>query len=349
MASLSTDKDGKRRILFVHPKTGNRKAIHLGKIPKKSAESICTRIEFLIVSIKTGTPLEPDTATWLGGLESHLYEKLAAVELVSPRESKEATTISSFLTEYTESRIDLKPATKVIWGHTQRNLIDHFGANFDMALVSEGDAEDFKMFLVSEKLAPTTIHKRLQVARMFFRAARKRKLISANPFADVTAKAVMPSDRQQFVTREQTEKLLAVCDPTWRMIVALCRFAGMRCPSEVLSLRWENVLWDSRKIVVQSPKTEHHPGKDCRVIPIFPELKTLLDEAHELAEDGAEYVVGGGYLQASQSPQGWRNCNLRTQFERLIKRAGLKPWPKLFQALRASRETELAADFRSTS
>jgi hypothetical protein len=43
--------------------------------------------------------------------------------------------------------------------------------------------------------------------------------------------------------------------------------------------------------------------------------------------------------------RGWRSCNLRTQFERLIKRAGLKPWPRLFHNLRSSRETELAAEY----
>ncbi len=36
--------------------------------------------------------------------------------------------------------------------------------------------------------------------------------------------------------------------------------------------------------------------------------------------------------------------NLRTQFERIIKRAGVEPYPKLFQNLRASRETELLAE-----
>ncbi len=38
------------------------------------------------------------------------------------------------------------------------------------------------------------------------------------------------------------------------------------------------------------------------------------------------------------------NANLRTQFVRIINRAGLKPWPKLFQNLRATRETELAGE-----
>ena len=39
------------------------------------------------------------------------------------------------------------------------------------------------------------------------------------------------------------------------------------------------------------------------------------------------------------------NANLRTQLERIIRRAGLKPWPKPFQNCRSTRETELAERF----
>jgi hypothetical protein len=39
------------------------------------------------------------------------------------------------------------------------------------------------------------------------------------------------------------------------------------------------------------------------------------------------------------------NVNLRQQLKRIIKRAGLEPWPKLFQNLRSSRQTELAEKF----
>lgn len=46
-------------------------------------------------------------------------------------------------------------------------------------------------------------------------------------------------------------------------------------------------------------------------------------------------------VQENRSQQAGQGCNLRTQFIRLIKRAGLVPWPKLFQAMRATRETEL--------
>ena len=40
-----------------------------------------------------------------------------------------------------------------------------------------------------------------------------------------------------------------------------------------------------------------------------------------------------------------RNSNLRTQLERIIGKAGLTAWPKLFQNLRSTRETELAERF----
>ena len=60
------------------------------------------------------------------------------------------------------------------------------------------------------------------------------------------------------------------------------------------------------------------------------------------------YVVGGPqgdkYRLASQGPNGWVNCNLRTTFLKVIRKAGLTPWPRLFHNLRASCETDLLAE-----
>ena len=121
----------------------------------------------------------------------------------------------------------------------------------------------------------------------------------------------------------------------------------MRCPSEVLSLRWQDIDWAAGKATVTSPKTEHHPGKDTRVIPLFPELRAILEEAFEAAPEGAVYVVDEKYRKAAMGKAGWRNCNLRTTFEKIVRRAGLTPWPRLFHNLRASRQTELAERFPS--
>ena len=344
MASIARDKKGNRRILFIAP-NGKRPTIRLGKISQRAAEAVKFRVEQLLSAKLTGSALEADTVCWLAEREPAMLDKLARVGLIPKPAGKAAAALGLFLTEYVERRIDVKPATKEVWSQVVRNLLDHFGADRDLAGVTEADAEDFKMFLVGQELAPTTVHKRLQFARQFFRAAKKRKLIADNPFAEVTAKAVLKQDRQRFITREETDRVLAVCNPTWRVIVNLARYGGLRCPSEVLSLRWQDVDWEAGRIVVQSPKTEHHVGKASRTIPLFPELRPILSEAFDMAPEGAVYVVDGNHREAANTASGWRNCNLRTQFERIVKRAGLEPWPRLFHALRASRETELAKEY----
>ncbi len=232
-----------------------------------------------------------------------------------------------------------------VWKQPIRNLIAHFGPKKDITKISEADAMDFRQYLMNSKLASATVAKRLQFARKFFHDARRRKLIASNPFAEVSAKSVVRLDQRRFVTQEETTKLLDACpNHHWRTIIALARYGGLRCPSEVLSLRWQDIDWDKQRINVPSPKTAHH-GKESRMIPLFPELQVALEEAWEFAPEGANYVVDEHYRKSSNASNGWRNCNLRTYFERIITRAGLVPWPKLFHALRSSRETELAQDF----
>ena len=96
---------------------------------------------------------------------------------------------------------------------------------------------------------------------------------------------------------------------------------------------------------MHSPKTEHHPDGAFRVIPLFPELRPYLEEAWEQAEPGAVYCISRWRHAAQKAAAGWANCNLRTQFQKIIRRAGIEPWPKPWQNLRSSRETELAEDF----
>ena len=64
-----------------------------------------------------------------------------------------------------------------------------------------------------------------------------------------------------------------------------------------------------------------------------------------MAADGAEYVVDEKFRKAAFTPSGWMNVNLRTTLMKVIRRAGLQPWPRLFHNLRASRETELVERF----
>ncbi|MGQ9771211.1 MAG: site-specific integrase [Thermogutta sp.] len=113
----------------------------------------------------------------------------------------------------------------------------------------------------------------------------------------------------------------------------------------MLSLRWVDIDWHNERIIITSPKTEHYPGKESRVIPLFPELRPILEECFALAPEGAVYVVDERMRVSSHGPSGWRTCNLRTTFEKIVRRAGLTPWPRLFHNLRSNRQTELAEEF----
>ena len=162
-------------------------------------------------------------------------------------------------------------------------------------------------------------------------------------FAAVPIGDVEMSHRRAFNVRLIYQGLMP--RDAWRTIIALSRFGGLRCPSEVLSVEWRHVDWERGRITVPSPKTDRYDGKESRAIPLFEDLRPFLEEAFELAVPGQSHVVGGNHLAKANGPTGWKNCNLRTTFEKLVKRAGLEPWPRLFHNLRSSRETELLETF----
>jgi integrase len=111
--------------------------------------------------------------------------------------------------------------------------------------------------------------------------------------------------REVFISREKIERVIkSAPDCEWRLIIALARFGGLRCPSEVLSLDWRSIDWERERFTVFSRKLEHLPGGGRRLVPIFPELRPYLTEAFEAAAPGAVHVITR-YRDASQ--------NLRTR------------------------------------
>jgi len=343
MASIIKRPEGNKWIQFVDG-DGRRQTVRLGQMDVKGAEQVCTKIQALLAVKMTGGTFDRDLAGWLAKIDSSLQNKLAAVGLCEPRES---AFLEPFIRQYVEGRTDVKPATKEVWRQGEKGLIDFFSGMKGMGNITPGDADRYKLHLVGKGLASMTVRKRLQFATMIFRAALRRRLITESPFADVSVKASMPN-RERFISVVETEALIKACpNQDWKAIVALSRYGGLRCPSEVLSLRRQDIDWDAGRILVRSPKTEHHPGKESRTIPLFPELRTVLSETFHLAPVGAVYVVDERMRASSQGKAGWRNCNLRTQFERIIRNAGLTPWPRLFHNLRSSRQTELAECFPS--
>ena len=336
MASISNDENGLKRILFVD-RAGLRKAIRLGRVTKRDAESFKVKLEALLSANMLGNSPDRETSIWLTGLSEELHSRLSDFELVEPRKPKIDCSLAKFVDSFIAGRTDMKQTTRDHYRRGRNCLVEFFGADRSLASITAFDADQFRSWLKGTKgHAENTVRGHLKNSKLFFGAAVRAKLIGENPFKGISSQLIKRPDRMAFVTPEVIERVLAACPTTrWKAIITLCRYAGLRCPSEVLALQWCDVDFESNRIRVRSPKGER-TGNGIREVPLFPEVRKVLEELH-LEPDGGDFVIACNDRSGAK--------NLRTVFEKILKKAGVDAWPRLFQNLRASREIELAEQY----
>ena len=105
----------------------------------------------------------------------------------------------------------------------------------------------------------------------------------------------------------------------------------MRSPSEVLTLKWSDILWSEKKIRIDSSKT------GLRICALFPEIEPILRQAYEAATPGQIFCVS----RYRYDPHEGRGFNSGTTGKKIIERAGFTPWELPFIALRKTRRNEL--------
>ena len=299
----------------------------------KSTKHVKDHVEALVSAALSRTTPEPKVAEWVGMIPDWLAEKLANVELISPRSGKKdadrGTLLGPFLTDHLARRTDLKGTSLVVYEHVQCNLEAFFG----------------------KKLSRTTVDRRMSLATTIFNDAVRHRLVDSNPFTEwrkplMNVISRTNKSRQRFISRADFSLIVAKApDVEWRLLLALARFGGMRVPSEPLSLKWGDVEWERNRIHVACPKLEHVEGRGSREIPIFGELRPYLEECWDAAEPGALWIIAKHRPLSVRNGDGWRGANLRTMVHKIIRRAGFGPWPRACNNLRASRATELAEDF----
>lgn len=333
MASVIKDPGGGKRVQWCVG-NGQRRTLRLGTVSVRQAEAVRVRIEQVLASRSTGV-LDAEASRWLDSIDDAMHTKLARLGLVRPREHTNPS-LGTLLDAFFET-LSVKAGTRRTYLQTRDALESYFGSARQLSTVTPLECDRWRQGMRDRGLATATIAKRVKTARQIFKQGCRWKMLSDNPLADVKAGSCANRARMHFVTLDDARRVLDACpDVQWRLIVALSRFGGLRCPSEVMPLTWADIDFEHEVIHVRSCKTEAYQGKDRRVVPMFPELKAALQEVFDHAEPGNEHVIARHRL-----PSG----NLRTQIHRIIQRAGLKAWPKPFHNMRSSRQTELAATF----
>lgn len=333
MASVIRDPKGFKRVQWCVGE-GERRTLRLGKVEMRHAEAVRVRIEQVLASRSTGV-MDCEAARWLDGLDDDMHGKLSRLGLVQPRERSVAT-VGGLLAAFFEN-LNVKAGTRRTYEQTRTSMESHFGAATALTAITPLACDQWRQTMVRAELAPPTIAKRIKTARQVFKQAIRWKWLDENPLADVKAGGSINRGRMFFITREMTDQILAACpDVQWKVIFALARYGGIRVPSELLPLTWRDVDFDKGTVRIRSPKTEAYEGKGERLLPMFPELRAVLQEAFDKAEEGTEHVI------TRYRDMG---TNLRTRANVIIRRAGLIPWPKTFVNMRSSRATELAERF----
>jgi len=333
MAGIARDSGGRKRITLRF--NGKSQSIRLGKCSLKAAEYTRLRVESIVASRLSGAPLDAETSRWLGAIGDDLHARLVRAGLIEPRQQTEAVTLGDLLDRFVEAA-SVSPATLAAYRQTTESLREHFGDDKPIDAVTPADADGWRKSLVDDGYARATVAKRTNIAKAIFRKAAQWKLLVESPFDHLRVGSQSNPDRSAYVPRETIEAILDACpNDRWRAIVALVRFAGLRCPSELTRLTWGDVNWDRGRLTVRSPKIAHHEGHAIRVTPISAEVRPILMRLFEQAEHGAKRII----------PDLAPASNLRTTFLKIINRAGETPWPRLFHNLRASCATDWCERF----
>ncbi len=336
MANSGKNKKTKHYFIQFYDCDGIRHMMRLAGMPKSAVETIRVHIEHLVHAQIADVAPPLKTTQWLTEIGKKIRDKLVKFGLVEApvEETLKEITLSELIEQFKKQK-KVKASTQAARETTHKLLLGYFGADRPINSITEGDAEAWREHIRHGR-AENTIRKNTAIAKTTFNCAIKYRWIDSNPFCGLESSMVENKARMYFVSEADAVKVMASCpDFEWRLIFALCRWGGLRCPSEVLALQWSEVDFEAGRLRVRSPKTEHIAGHEYRIVPMFPELVGPLLEARKQACDGAT-----GYVIATA-----RNSNHRTRFAKIIQRAGLTPWPKLLQNLRSTRETELCDRF----
>ena len=265
-----------------------------------------------------------------------ICDRLAAELRLNPARAGNghSPTLEKFLERYINNRTDLKQATKDLYEQTKEYLLMFFNRSIRIDRITRAMAADWRAAMASGRLVlnrkgkknkETSVCIHVRNAKTAFNHAVSEDLIVFNPFDRLKGNAPEPDKDWKYVALEELAKLLDACSSVgWKMLIALCRLAGLR-RGEALELTWSSIDWDKHRLTIIAEKTGRR-----RVAPIEPKLYQLLLGAFDQAENGEERVC------AISKHCLWRN------FQAIRRRAGLRRWKDAFKVMRRNCETDWA-------
>jgi integrase len=322
-----TSRNGYRLQVWLR---GNRQVLWLGDVSKTIATKVAAHVQELKMAAELRVSPDKSTSQWATHVDERIHNKLADWGLVERRgTTAKSLTLSALCQQHIDAHEDWSPGHRVWMVRCKDQMVATLG---DLALdkLTEWHAKQF-LRATEKRYSQATVAKHIQRARQLLSEGEQR-YFDRNPFEAIKVQSTVNKERQAYVTEEVFAKVLAqIADLEVKAILVLARFGGMRVPSEPYALRWEDIKKD--RIVVRSQKLKRYQDKYVREVPLFPQVKKALRSLDKSTEFVINFKRNNSY-----------ETILRTHFERAIKAAGQKQWPRLMVTLRASCRTDLLKD-----
>jgi len=227
-------------------------------------------------------------------------------------------------------------------GETERKLNDaalkmegFFGRTKDIREIDKTDALSFGKWLIeTERLAEnSTVRRILGYASQIMARAVDDGIIARDPFSGKDIPKAVRTDRTKwkYISPEETMRLWnAIQTQEDQTRFVLLRLLGLRAPSEINTLTWRDVDWETFQLTIRSPKLRRQKNQGQRRCPInhrdvLPVLKQAYD--NRAAED-APIVRPITHTSLTKRVKQWLGA------------AGLELWPQLLINFRRSAVTD---------
>ena len=298
---------------------------------EKEAMKILGVVEETAASIETGATLDPRTYAWLLNMTQDLRSRFEAASLIEP-ENK--LTLEQLFDRYEREEVkEMKPTTARNKRQAARTFLSFADGKTNVCEFTHAKALEYAAYLAKTRSEATKAGYIRDVRRVF-NWGRERELIDVNPFDNIARGSFKNKSRERYITRQEYEAMLdAAMNQEARVLIAFYRIGGLRY-GEALLVRWRDVDFNRKRLLVHSPKTERIKGRDTRLIPLFPELRRELEGLKGTgAVDPDEFVI----LTHRTTP--------RKVVNYAVVKAGLEPWERLVQNLRSSRAIEIYQEY----
>jgi len=283
MASLQGPENGRWRIQFRWENKSH--TWRLGQMPKRKAEKYLRNLEDLIQCRTHGSRIDRDIQVWLEELPLQLKKRLQKTGLVwadgadAPRMWKE------FSEWVLENHYQNKADNTIKNMRQAASAFVNFFGNCPIDSISQGDGDRWREAMLADENANATVSCYIKKCRTFFGVAVKYKMLFDNPFSGIKIPSETNDERKFYVDHLTIKQLLKVCSPEWAAAICLCRYGGLRCPSDVFGLKWEGVNFETGRITAWRKKTSHNT-----VTPMTPEVRHTLSNLWDIADEGEPLV-----------------------------------------------------------